>query len=190
MYKFLSGLYLTFLSVILAMVSIAQAQLIVKSSSQSEILRITSTGNVGIMTTNPISRLVVSGGGSVGAGYAQIAAPVNGLIVEGNVGIGITDPGSYKLYVAHTNNRINQLNINGAYTFPVAASTASQYLNGLGLWATPPPDGDGVIGNEITAATNTTLTRSGSGTAVAPYTLGLNLANANTWTALQNSTLR
>ena len=34
----------------------------------------------------------------------------------------------------------------------------------------------------VNAATNGTLTRSGSG----PYTLGLNLGNANTWTALQN----
>jgi hypothetical protein len=44
---------------------------------------------------------------------------------------------------------------------------------------------DGIIGNEVIGATNGTLTRSGAGTAGDPYTLGLNLANANTWTALQ-----
>jgi len=44
---------------------------------------------------------------------------------------------------------------------------------------------DGVIGNEVTAATNSTLTRSGAGTAASPYTLGLNLASANSWTGTQ-----
>ncbi|MBI5528199.1 MAG: hypothetical protein HY897_17845 [Deltaproteobacteria bacterium] len=44
---------------------------------------------------------------------------------------------------------------------------------------------DGVIGNEVTNATNATLTRGGTGTAGDPYTLGLNLGNANTWTGLQ-----
>lgn len=47
-------------------------------------------------------------------------------------------------------------------------------------------ESDGVVGNEVTNATNTTLTRSGSGTAVSPYTLGLNLANDNTWTGVQS----
>lgn len=51
-----------------------------------------SSGNVGIGTTAPGSRLSVSGGGSIGSGYAATAAPTNGLIVEGNVGIGTTAP--------------------------------------------------------------------------------------------------
>jgi hypothetical protein len=37
---------------------------------------------------------------SVGASYGSIASPSNGLIVEGNVGIGTTDPGVYRLKVA------------------------------------------------------------------------------------------
>jgi hypothetical protein len=58
-------------------------------------------------------------------------------------------------------------------------------------WSCDPDDtgtvveADGVIGNEVTNVTNASLTRSGSGTAAAPYTLGLNTANANTWTAAQ-----
>ena len=40
-------------------------------------------------------------------------------------------------------------------------------------WAALVPDGDSVIGNEVTNATDTTLTRAGSGTAGSPYTLGL-----------------
>jgi hypothetical protein len=58
-----------------------------------------SSGNVGIGTTSPASRLAVSGGASIGANY-NIAAPTNGLIVEGNVGIGTASPSaSYTLDV-------------------------------------------------------------------------------------------
>jgi hypothetical protein len=44
---------------------------------------------------------------------------------------------------------------------------------------------DNAVGNEVTDAANTTLTRTGSGTAAIPYKLQLNLGNANTWTAAQ-----
>ena len=67
-------------------------------STQSEKMRITSQGNVGIGTTTPQSLLAVAGGASVGADY-NTAAPTNGLIVEGNVGIGLTNP-AQKLDVA------------------------------------------------------------------------------------------
>jgi hypothetical protein len=41
------------------------------------------------------------------------------------------------------------------------------------------------VGNEVVDSANGTLTRTGSGTAVDPYKLQLNLGNANTWTANQ-----
>jgi len=44
---------------------------------------------------------------------------------------------------------------------------------------------DNVVGNEVVGASNTTLTRTGAGTAISPYLLRLNLANPNTWTAQQ-----
>jgi hypothetical protein len=44
---------------------------------------------------------------------------------------------------------------------------------------------DGVTGNEINNVSNTTLIRNGSGTQGSPFTVGLNLANINTWTAEQ-----
>jgi hypothetical protein len=49
--------------------------------------------NVGIGNTAPLSKLGVTGGASFGATYGIIAAPVSGMIIEGNVGIGTTGPG-------------------------------------------------------------------------------------------------
>jgi hypothetical protein len=62
-------------------------------SATSTYLTITKTGNVGIGTTSPLSKLAISGGASIGADY-NIAAPSNGLIIQGNVGIGTTTPRS------------------------------------------------------------------------------------------------
>jgi hypothetical protein len=50
-------------------------------------------GKVGISTVSAgASSLAVFGNASIGTGYLSNAAPANGLIVEGNVGIGITNP--------------------------------------------------------------------------------------------------
>ncbi|MBI2326208.1 hypothetical protein HYU91_02355, partial [Candidatus Collierbacteria bacterium] len=51
-----------------------------------------TTGNVGIGTTAPLSKLGILGNASVGATYGSIAAPTSGMIIEGNVGIGTTGP--------------------------------------------------------------------------------------------------
>ncbi|TSC94215.1 MAG: Uncharacterized protein CEN87_566, partial [Parcubacteria group bacterium Licking1014_1] len=48
------------------------------------------SGNVGIGEVAPGSKLSVSGGATVGASYDTTAAPSNGMIIEGNVGIGTT----------------------------------------------------------------------------------------------------
>lgn len=72
-----------------------------------------------------------------------------------------------------------------------SAGTAGNVLRSIGTgWQSSAPpwlttEVDGVVGNEVTNASNATLTRSGSGTAASPYTLGLNLANANSWTGAQ-----
>jgi hypothetical protein len=44
---------------------------------------------------------------------------------------------------------------------------------------------DGIIGTEVIGASDSTLVRSGTGTASDPYKLGINLANANVWTGRQ-----
>jgi hypothetical protein len=49
------------------------------------------SGRIGIGTTTRQSALAVSSGASIGADY-DITAPSNGLLVEGNVGVGTTSP--------------------------------------------------------------------------------------------------
>jgi hypothetical protein len=58
-----------------------------------------ASGNVGIGTASPVHKLDVSGNMTIGSGYtSSVMVPLNGLIVEGGVGIGTPNPGSqYKL---------------------------------------------------------------------------------------------
>ncbi|MCU0597006.1 MAG: hypothetical protein MUC98_16305, partial [Desulfobacterota bacterium] len=64
------------------------------------------------------------------------------------------------------------------YLLPVDDGDANEFLqtDGVGVlsWvAALTAEVDGVVGNEVTSATDGTLTLSGSGTGVSPYTLGL-----------------
>jgi hypothetical protein len=61
------------------------------ATSSGTTLPTTLTGSIGIGTSTPLSTLAVGGNASIGADY-NVAAPTNGLIVEGNVGIGSTSP--------------------------------------------------------------------------------------------------
>lgn len=53
--------------------------------------------NVGIGFSNPASKLTVNGSFAVGADY-NLAAPTNGAIIEGKIGIGTSSP-VYQLHV-------------------------------------------------------------------------------------------
>ena len=48
--------------------------------------------NVGIGEPNPGSKLSVKGGMSVGSSYSTLTAPTGGLIMEGRMGLGTSNP--------------------------------------------------------------------------------------------------
>jgi hypothetical protein len=71
------------------------------SGTQTAKVVILSDGKTGIGTTSPASKFDVEGGVSIGASYSgTTAAPSNGMIVEGTLGIATSAPNTtYKLYV-------------------------------------------------------------------------------------------
>ncbi|KKW10390.1 MAG: Phage tail fiber-like protein [Parcubacteria group bacterium GW2011_GWA2_49_9] len=91
-------------------------------STFTEAVRIKGSGNVGIGTTSPLSKLAVSGGASVGADY-NIAAPTNGMIIQGNLGIGTTSPASLLDLATPTNGATNEY---GTLRLGVLNSAASE----------------------------------------------------------------
>ncbi|SHM65342.1 tail fiber domain-containing protein [Chryseobacterium polytrichastri] len=63
------------------------------TTSISQILTLTRSGKLGINATpNPASNLAVNGNAAIGNGYIVTAAPANGAIIQGNVGIGTPTP--------------------------------------------------------------------------------------------------
>jgi hypothetical protein len=62
------------------------------TSGAMRLLIANTTGNVGIATTTPLSKLDVNGSVATGAYAGTTAAPPNGMIVSGSVGIGTSSP--------------------------------------------------------------------------------------------------
>ena len=61
-------------------------------SNFTDILYLSQNGRASIGAGSPGSTFGVSGNATIGANYLTTAAPTNGLLVEGNVGIGTTAP--------------------------------------------------------------------------------------------------
>ena len=80
---------------------------------------------IGASPTNTLgSRLTVGGNASIGSSYTSNSAPTNGLIVEGNVGIGTDSPG-YKLEVAGTARITSALTFGGNVNNIIAGTGSS-----------------------------------------------------------------
>ena len=98
---------------------------------------------VGIGTTAPVSKLDVSGGMSVGSYAATNAAPTNGAVISGVVGIGTSSPGSAQLAVTAANASSSGTVVNSAASSTAdlieAQSNGTNVLrvNASGLLASP-----------------------------------------------------
>jgi hypothetical protein len=114
-----------------------------------------------------------------------------------NIGTGSSATGQIVFKNATNNNTVTMQSgvTSASYTayLPTAAPAATYLLNmtsggvmGYDTNTYLTAEVDGIIGNEITNVTGTTLSRSGTGTGGDPYLVALNLGNANSWTAQQD----
>jgi hypothetical protein len=72
----------------------------------AERARLDNLGKFGVGTATPASTISSSGNLSVGANYAAVAAPTNGAIFEGNVGVGTSSPNASLQVKSDTNKEI------------------------------------------------------------------------------------
>jgi hypothetical protein len=85
-----------------------------------------SGNKIGLGYANPVNKLSISGSVSIGASY-NVAAPSNGLIVQGNVGIATNNPG-YTLEVNGT-----QRVVGNFYLFNTVVDPATNFSNQRGV---------------------------------------------------------
>ncbi len=105
----------------------ASAQLNFKNSASTTIMALTQTGSLGVGIAAPASKLTVYGGGTIGTGYNLIAAPSNGLLVQGRVGIGKTNP-LYQIDISNNTTTTNETSIHfGKNTDDTGGYLASQF---------------------------------------------------------------
>ncbi|MCE9539027.1 MAG: hypothetical protein K8R85_07405, partial [Bacteroidetes bacterium] len=110
------------------------------------IIMVTGGGKIGMGTTTPASKLDVEGGISIGQSYSgTTAAPPNGAIIQGSVGIGTNNPPSLFTVGAFNRFRVDNfgdmIQIKGiTYSWPSAQGANNSVLinNGAGglFWST------------------------------------------------------
>ncbi len=100
-------------------------------------MTLTTSGNLGVGSTAAVNKLDVEGGAVIGASYSgSSVAPTNGLLVQGNMGIGTTSPAS-QLHLIQTNginsNGLTIQNTNSNTWSLYTASTSDFWLVGGGV---------------------------------------------------------
>ncbi|MFL6207440.1 MAG: hypothetical protein ACJ74W_01245 [Pyrinomonadaceae bacterium] len=94
----------------------------------SDVLTLKNNGSVGIGTTAPLHSLDVAGNMTIGPGYTSVTTvPANGLIVQGNVGIGMPNPDAAYALDVNGSVRISG-NINSRYQDVAEWVESSQQL--------------------------------------------------------------
>lgn len=156
------------------------------------------------------STLSVSNNAGIGAAYALLAAPSNGLIVQGNTGIGTSTPSmNFSVQgngIFSNNLSVAGLTATGTVSFTGLTSNAAVLTSGgtgtLGSFtgtscinqfvrslsgaiaATCATVGAADVSLAALTATDSTLTFSGSYNGSTARTIGINLTQPNTWTGL------
>jgi hypothetical protein len=99
----------------------ADDRIVVGQYGQNDL--VVRNNKVGVGTVNPINKLSVIGAASIGDSTYNVSAPTNGLIVQGDVGIGITTPTSQSNY--------RFLQVNGANSAVIEAMVGGVRIGGF-----------------------------------------------------------